>query len=476
MSSLFESERQPPPGSALNIVNTGSWGGASVDTRSTKSSKKSKGSVHPVVLSRATTHAMVAASSIIGAGGNEQAAIDTAKAAALAVLVDSDGSHGSSRGFLSRRKAKQQAEIIAGMAYLSICQQMQQEQMSSFNTAPEQNNSTNPFWFNPLTSQQQPPKFVRQQSEASRAVSSIGTYNSYQNTASMNHRPERFLPSLPTVPDVGPHPSDTAPSQLPPPPPPSEPNKKLISPRDRVSSFWKNERHSTGRKGTEDDETENMRQHDALLSNSESNDTYGDDTINKLYDEDPFLQALTSVFTCGMSGDPKVSHRKRRGDNPMSVASADFTADDTIDPTTEAATQYLEDRDDDDEYKIGSHSSTDSHDVIRHLNGSNSSEGDGNKRGLSFWRRNKDENHRVGKKESLHDTVVQALSGGTGCAPRYHEDADGNEYYADMDDASPHVFRVTGYSNTTTPKHHRFRRWKNLRKQQRHQEAISHVE
>jgi hypothetical protein len=75
------------------------------------------------LLSQATSTAMIAARSILMAGGSEEVALKTAKAAAESVLnptvSDNETISGRSTTFLRRRKAKRQAEVVASMALMS---------------------------------------------------------------------------------------------------------------------------------------------------------------------------------------------------------------------------------------------------------------------------------------------------------------------------------------------------------------------
>ena len=77
-------------------------------------------------LSRATTQATLAAKTILSAGGSEDAALQTAKAAAQATLLQSHigvaaftGSKGGPSAFLCRRKIKRQSDVVASMALVS---------------------------------------------------------------------------------------------------------------------------------------------------------------------------------------------------------------------------------------------------------------------------------------------------------------------------------------------------------------------
>lgn len=78
------------------------------------------------VISRATTHAISAARSILLAGGTQSSALYTAKAAAQSVLLPKSiaGERPpltpSGKGFFGRRKNKKQAEIIASVALVSV--------------------------------------------------------------------------------------------------------------------------------------------------------------------------------------------------------------------------------------------------------------------------------------------------------------------------------------------------------------------
>eukprot|EP00751_Fragilariopsis_kerguelensis_P026133 CAMPEP_0170868000 /NCGR_PEP_ID=MMETSP0734-20130129/23231_1 /TAXON_ID=186038 /ORGANISM="Fragilariopsis kerguelensis, Strain L26-C5" /LENGTH=222 /DNA_ID=CAMNT_0011245553 /DNA_START=61 /DNA_END=725 /DNA_ORIENTATION=+ len=79
------------------------------------------------LIARATKTAIVAARSILMAGGNEEVALKTAKAAAESVLnpMGSDNDSVSARSTLGgafggkKRKAKRQAEVVASMALMS---------------------------------------------------------------------------------------------------------------------------------------------------------------------------------------------------------------------------------------------------------------------------------------------------------------------------------------------------------------------
>jgi hypothetical protein len=105
------SQRLPHPSSFLSTT-TG--------RKSTKSGVAK--AQEAIVLSQATSQAIVAARSILESGGSEATALSTAKAAAQSILIPflSDTEHGASKLFLGRRKAKRQADIIASMAILSV--------------------------------------------------------------------------------------------------------------------------------------------------------------------------------------------------------------------------------------------------------------------------------------------------------------------------------------------------------------------
>lgn len=78
------------------------------------------------ILSQATAQAMTAARSIIMSGGTQSTALSTAKAAAKSVLMPKRGRGAKppfvpqQKGFFGRKKGKQQAEIIASMALVSV--------------------------------------------------------------------------------------------------------------------------------------------------------------------------------------------------------------------------------------------------------------------------------------------------------------------------------------------------------------------
>jgi len=87
------------------------------------------------MLSQATAQAMSAARSIIMSGGTQSSALSTAKAAAKSVLMPKRGSGGASKpprapqqkGFFGRKKGRQQAEIIASMALVTVNSSMSQQ-------------------------------------------------------------------------------------------------------------------------------------------------------------------------------------------------------------------------------------------------------------------------------------------------------------------------------------------------------------
>jgi hypothetical protein len=92
-----------------------------------------------MLLSKATSQAMIAARSIVMSGGSQQTALSTAKAAAQSILAphisDTDTVGTAGQSFLGRRKGKRQAEIVASMALLSVNNSLQQFQHG---TAPSQ--------------------------------------------------------------------------------------------------------------------------------------------------------------------------------------------------------------------------------------------------------------------------------------------------------------------------------------------------
>ena len=88
------------------------------------------------VLSQATAQAMSAARSIIMTGGTQSTALTTAKAAAKSVLMPKKVGGvkpplvPAQRGFFGRKKSKQQAEIIASMALVSVNSTISQQSYS----------------------------------------------------------------------------------------------------------------------------------------------------------------------------------------------------------------------------------------------------------------------------------------------------------------------------------------------------------
>ncbi len=83
------------------------------------------------LLSHASRTAMVAARSILIAGGSEEVALKTAKAAAESVLnpcnSDNDTIAGRGSSFLRRRRIKRQAEVVASMALTTAANNMRNE-------------------------------------------------------------------------------------------------------------------------------------------------------------------------------------------------------------------------------------------------------------------------------------------------------------------------------------------------------------
>jgi hypothetical protein len=84
-----------------------------------------------VVISRATATAISAARSIILTGGTQSSAICTARAAAYSILSPSGAPKRT--GFLARRKCKQQAQVIASMAVVSVTSALETPKMKPSN-------------------------------------------------------------------------------------------------------------------------------------------------------------------------------------------------------------------------------------------------------------------------------------------------------------------------------------------------------
>ncbi|OEU11568.1 hypothetical protein FRACYDRAFT_219886, partial [Fragilariopsis cylindrus CCMP1102] len=105
----------------------------SSSNNSVNSTTRSQKAAEAELISRATQTAIVAARSILMAGGNEEVALKTAKAAAESVLnpmhggSDNDSVTGSGRSRSTlggafggrKRKAKRQAEVVASMALIA---------------------------------------------------------------------------------------------------------------------------------------------------------------------------------------------------------------------------------------------------------------------------------------------------------------------------------------------------------------------
>jgi len=128
-------EEVPPPRNAMMIEDAASY--RTSDTASLRSLTRLTEAQEAELLSAATSQAMIAARSIIFSGGSLETALSTAKAAAHSILVpntaEMEGGPALGKKFLSRRKAKRQAEIVASMALLSVKQQaMQQPPMTVY--------------------------------------------------------------------------------------------------------------------------------------------------------------------------------------------------------------------------------------------------------------------------------------------------------------------------------------------------------
>lgn len=116
------SEATPFAREASSIRHSDSF--ASVSTKQTYRLGKGRSTLtkadEAAILSQATSQAVIAARSILLSGGTHETALSTAKAAALSVLLPSDPDAArSGNKFLARRRAKQQAEIIASMSIIS---------------------------------------------------------------------------------------------------------------------------------------------------------------------------------------------------------------------------------------------------------------------------------------------------------------------------------------------------------------------
>jgi hypothetical protein len=156
------------------------------------------------LLSRATSQAMIAARSILMSGGSTATALSTAKAAAQSILVpDTSDMDGPALGkvFLSKRKAKRQADVVASMALLSVKQQIVSQQGGIPNYPYDGNNS---FLQGSVASMQPPPPVhavgrgtgMLQQGEFANNASYDNTsYAPANNYMERNHdRVQRFQP------------------------------------------------------------------------------------------------------------------------------------------------------------------------------------------------------------------------------------------------------------------------------------------
>jgi hypothetical protein len=135
-------------------VDGGSIFGGTIDGSVRGLGRNSTGSVkadEAYLLSQATTTAMIAARSILMAGGTEETALKTAKAAAQSVLnpgvvADADsGISGRSNNFLRRRKAKRQAEVVASMALISATANIQSMANGDWETMSVSSASQTPY-------------------------------------------------------------------------------------------------------------------------------------------------------------------------------------------------------------------------------------------------------------------------------------------------------------------------------------------
>jgi hypothetical protein len=110
--------------------DTTSKNGGSLFSGRTGSRRKKDPIDEAMLLSKATSQAMIAARSIVLSGGSQQTALSTAKAAAQSILAphisDNDSVVTAGQTFLGRRKGKRQAEIVASMALLSVNNSLQQ--------------------------------------------------------------------------------------------------------------------------------------------------------------------------------------------------------------------------------------------------------------------------------------------------------------------------------------------------------------
>jgi hypothetical protein len=120
--------------------DTASKNGGSLFSVRTGGRRKKDPVDEAMLLSKATSQAMIAARSIVLSGGSQQTALSTAKAAAQSILAphisDNDSVVTAGQSFLGRRKGKRQAEIVASMALLSVNNSLQQFKQNS--TAPQQ--------------------------------------------------------------------------------------------------------------------------------------------------------------------------------------------------------------------------------------------------------------------------------------------------------------------------------------------------
>ena len=160
MDSLLETAPQPPNGEDV-ISEAASL--ASLDPGAKRPKGKRKvvsAQQRAMALSNATSQATAVAKSILQTGGTAETALLTARAAAESVLLS------SSNSILSKRQAKQQAQIVASMALLTA-QTAHTETISHDSTSGSLN----------------PPSVIQQASTSRREeLSSVGFGESVTNT------------------------------------------------------------------------------------------------------------------------------------------------------------------------------------------------------------------------------------------------------------------------------------------------------
>jgi len=350
-----------PHSSLPGIPDTSSGSSSASSTGKTKATNRA------YLLSQATATAVVAAKSILFAGGSEDVALQTARAAAASVLqTDGDAASRRSLGFFGRRKVRRQAEVVASMALVTASGSMHNGVPSDWSTSDStplshitpyaRNITTRPMHNNddPSVLSERPPRpplgpsALSQGFNMKRPVVSVlsASYPTSPLTKTTSEQPTTFSLGSPRLGEV-PASENVDPIAVPPPSPArslfGSPRSLFGSPQNRVTSEKKVK------------EQENVG---AIVALGKNTNIIDDDTTvypasvwtakenGGWNDLDPLLNTVSSVFSLLTCSPMAKAHGSTHSDGiPRRIThrrevDTVTTGHDTIDERTDEGTEF----------------------------------------------------------------------------------------------------------------------------------------